>query len=78
MSDPNHRWAEELEQTFEGLKTVRDEVKVQAHLLGMEAKQRFAALEQRLDNEQLNVRKNLEELMAGFRQLKADVPAPPR
>ena len=43
------------------------------HLGSMDAKARFAELEQRLDNEQLNVRNNLHELMASFRHLKDEL-----
>lgn len=73
MSDATHRWADELKEAFDGLKTARDEVKVQLHLAGMDAKERFAALEVRLDNEQLNVRKNLGELTANFKLLKDEL-----
>lgn len=73
MNDTTHRWAEEMKDGYEVLKTVRDELKVQMHLAGMDAKERFAKLEQRLDNEQLNARKNLSELTASFRTLKDEL-----
>ena len=56
MSDTAHRWAEEMKDGFEVLKTLRDELKVQVHLAGMDAKARFAELEHRLDSEQLTER----------------------
>ncbi len=73
MSDAKHRWADEVKDSLEVLKTMRDELKVQLHLGSMDAKARFAELEQRLDTEQLNVRKNLGELVASFRLLKDEL-----
>jgi hypothetical protein len=76
MTNPTHRWAEELKDSVEVLKTVRDEVKVQVHLGSMEAKARFTALETRLENEQLAVRNSLKEMIAGFREVKEQLKRP--
>ena len=73
MKDANQRWAEEVVDSMHMLKTLKDELKVQLHLASMEASARFTALEQRLDGEQLTVRKNLNELIASFRVLKDDL-----
>ena len=75
MSDMTNRWADEMKDGFEVLKAMRDELKVQMHLAGMEAKARFAELEHRLDSEQLTARKNLSELTASFRVLKDELGA---
>ena len=73
MSNTTQRWAEEMKDGFESLKAMRDELKVQMHLAGMDAKTRFAELEHRLDNEQLTARKNLNELTASFRIFKDEL-----
>lgn len=73
MSDTTHRWADEMKTGFDALKTMRDELKVQMHLAGMDAKARFAELEHRLDSEQLTARKNLSDLTASFRVLKDEL-----
>ncbi len=73
MSDTTQRWSEEMKDGFEVLKTMKDELKVQMHLAGMDAKARFSELEQRLDNEQLTMRKNLKELTASFKILKDEL-----
>lgn len=73
MSDAAHRWSEEMKDGIEVLKTLRDELKVQVHLAGMDAKARFAELEHRLDSEQLTARKNLSALTASFRILKDEL-----
>lgn len=86
MHTNTERWADEVTDSLEALRTMRDEVKVQIHLLGMEAKQRFEALEQRLDGDQLTARKNLHELAKSLRLLKDELakatrphePLPPR
>ncbi len=69
----SNRWSDEVKDSYEVLKTMRDELKVQMHLASMNARQQFDALETRLDNEQLNARKNLNELIASFRQLKDEL-----
>lgn len=76
MSDAKHRWADEVKDSLDAVKTIRDELKVQMRLGSMDAKARFAELERRLDNEQLNVRKNLGELVASFRLLKEELGKP--
>ena len=73
MSDATDRWMDEMKAGFDVLKTMRDELKVQLHLVGMDAKARFAELETRLDSEQLTARKNLTELTASFRTLKDEL-----
>lgn len=73
MSATSKRWSDEVKESVEALKAMRDEVKVQLHLANMEAKQKFEALEQRLDNQQLNVRKTMHELAAEFRLLKDEL-----
>ncbi len=73
MSDATDRWVDEMKAGFDVLKTMRDELKVQLHLVGMDAKARFAELEHRLDSEQLTARKNLTELTASFRTLKDEL-----
>ncbi len=73
MSDTTHRWADEMKDGFEVLKAMRDELKVQMHLAGMDAKTRFAELEHRLDSEQLTARKNLTELTTSFRIFKDEL-----
>ena len=71
MTNVTQHWAEELKESLDLLKTMRDEMKVQAHLGSMEARGRFSSLETRLENEQLAVRKSFKELIEGFRDLKA-------
>ncbi len=73
MSDTMQRWAEEMKDGIEVLKTMKDELKVQIHLASMEAKERFTELEQRIDNEQLTAKKNLKELTASFKTLKDEL-----
>jgi len=73
VSDATHRWAEELKDSFDVLKTLRDELKVQVHLASMDAKQRFSELEKRLDGDQLTMRKNLNEVIASFKVLKDEL-----
>ena len=68
----SNRWADELKDTVDSVKTLRDELKVQMHLGSMAAKSRFAELERRLDNEQLLAQKNFKELVGGFRAVKAE------
>ncbi len=71
MTNVTQRWAEELKESVDLLKTMRDEMKVQLHLGSMEARANFEALETRLDNEQLAVRKSFSELLEGFRDVKS-------
>lgn len=73
MSDAAHRWAEEMKDGFVALKTLRDELKIQVHLAGMNAKARFDELEHRLDSEQLTARKNLSAMTASFRTFKDEL-----
>jgi hypothetical protein len=73
MSEATQRWSDELKDSFDLLKTMKDELKVQVHLAGMEAKERFAALEKRLDSEQLTARKNAHALVADFKVLKEEL-----
>ena len=75
MSDTTQRWAKELNESVEMLKTMRDEVKVQMHLGSLEAKERFAALEARLENEGLAAQHKFKELLAGFRDVKDQLKA---
>ncbi|MBS1149844.1 MAG: hypothetical protein H6Q89_1542 [Myxococcaceae bacterium] len=73
MKDAKQRWSDEMKESTDALKTIRDELKVQMHLASMDARTRFAAMERRLDNEQLNIHKTLSELLAGFRALKDEL-----
>ena len=73
MNATSKRWSEEVKESVEALKAMRDEVKLQLHLANMEAKQKFEALEHRLDTQQLNVRKTMHELAADFRLLKDEL-----
>ena len=77
MGNTTHRWAEELSSAATTLGTIKDEVQVQLHLGSMEAKQRFEALETRLENEQLAMHKSFKELVAGFREVKDGLPKAP-
>jgi DNA-binding transcriptional regulator GbsR (MarR family) len=70
MSMATHRWADEVKETVEAVKALRDELKVQAHLASMEAKESYAEVERRFENEQLAVRNNLKELLKAFRGVK--------
>ena len=73
MTTSTHRWAEEMKDSMKLLETMRDEVKVQLHLGSMEARARFTALEARLENEQLAVRKSFKEIISGFREVKGQL-----
>ena len=73
MNDPNHRWAEELQESVSAIKAMRDELKVQVHMASMEARAKFEALERKLDHEQLNARKNLKTLIDEFQAVKNDM-----
>ena len=73
MTQTTHRWADELKESVELLKTMRDEVKVQVHLGGMEVKDRFTALENRMELEQQSARNTFKELIAGYREVKAQL-----
>lgn len=70
MSLATHRWADEVKETVEAVKAMRDELRVQAHLASMEAKASYEEVERRFENEQLALRKNLKELLAAFRGVK--------
>jgi DNA-binding transcriptional regulator GbsR (MarR family) len=70
MSMATHRWADEVKETVEAVKAMRDELRVQAHLAGMEAKASYEEVERRFENEQLAVRKSLKELLEAFRGVK--------
>jgi hypothetical protein len=69
MNDGTHRWADELRQGVEVVKTMRDELKVQLHIGRMEARTRIERLEHRLDSEQLTLRKNMRELIHDLRRI---------
>ena len=68
-----NRWAEELKDSVEAVRALRDEVKVQLHLASMEARERFTALEAKLENEQLRAKKGLKEVTDGFREVKQEL-----
>ena len=51
MSDASNRWAAELNEGFEVLKMMRDELKVQLHLAGMDAKARFSEVVRKAQSE---------------------------
>ncbi len=68
-----NRWAEELKDSVEAVRALRDEVKVQLHLASMEAKERFNALEAKLENEQLRAKNSLKEVTEGFREVKKEL-----
>lgn len=73
MNDPNHRWAEELQESVGAIKAMRDELKVQVHMASMEARAKFEALERRLDQEQLNARKSMKTLVDEFNAVKNEM-----
>jgi hypothetical protein len=73
MSDATHRWVDEMKTGFDAVKAIRDELKVQLHLAGMDAKAKFAELEHRIDSEQLTARKNLTALTESFRIFKDEL-----
>ncbi len=70
MSKATQRWSDELKQSIDLVKTMRDEVKVQLHLASKEIQQRFEKLEARFENEQLMAKNNIDGLLAGFREVK--------
>ena len=72
MTVSKHRWVEGLKDSLEVLRAMRDEVRVQLHLGSMDLRARFAELEKRLDNEQLQVRQSLHEGLTNFRRLKGE------
>ena len=73
MSATTKRWAEEVKDSVDAVKTLRDELKVQIHLANMDAKQKFEELERKFDNDQLNVRKTMHTLAENFRGLKDEL-----
>lgn len=73
MSATTRRWAEEVKASVDGLKSLRDEVKLQVRLGNMNARTKFKKLEHQLDTQQLNVRKRMKELTAELRLLKSQL-----
>lgn len=73
MKQQTNRWADELKDSVEAVRAIRDELKVQLHLANMDAKNRFEALENKLENEQLKARNTFREMIEGFREVKAEL-----
>ena len=48
MTATTQRWADEMKESVEALKALRDEVKLKLHLANMDAKVKLEALEHRL------------------------------
>lgn len=73
MTATTQRWADEMKESVEALKALRDEVKLKLHLANMDAKVKLEQLEHRLDTQQLNVKKTMHEMAAEFRLLRDEL-----
>ena len=69
---------EEVNAQIELAKTLRDELRVQVHLAGMEAKQRFERLERRFETDQLKLQRAIKDAIVGFKALKEEVSKAPK
>ena len=67
---PTPPWVNDAVEGIEVARAIRDEIRVQLHLASLEAKERFAKLEEKLDNKQLHAKQSVKELIDGLRQLK--------
>ena len=73
MGPRTARWVEEVKETVDGLRAIRDEVALEVAGGTAEGKAKFERLEGRLDREQVNVRMTLHGLTGEFRMLRDDL-----
>jgi hypothetical protein len=73
MSVNTARLAEALRRTAEDLKTVRDETRVQAHLAGREAKDKWRTLEDRIGRVTDDIKSFGEATARSIGDLKSDL-----
>ena len=80
MKRTGEQLKENLQQMLKLLKTLRDEIRVDVHLAGMEAQDRFRALDKQLEELERSAhqatdatRDALGELLKGFKQFAESV-----